>query len=101
MTDASAPGSPAIVKVMSASLNEFHRSMAVLAPDRTASLRHTLPCPGGSVTIEYEALPSVTLGTLLALPRAKVILEFEPGVAPGTQRDFLHRFDLAFQRGGG
>lgn len=89
-----------VEKTMSASPSEFHRSMAVLDASLTPALAHTLPCSSGTVTVTYTALPGMTLGSLLALPRARVTVRFD-GVPPAAREDFMCRFDLAFQRGGG
>ena len=96
------PGSMhTIEKVMSASREEFVRSLAVLL-GMTASpeLPARVAVGGGKAIIGYEALPPATLGGLLALPRARVTLSFE-GVSRADAAAFLRRFDLAFQRGGG
>jgi hypothetical protein len=97
----SGPFIPDLVeKTMSASPAEFHRSMAVLDASLTPALSQTLECKSGTITVTYDALPSVTLGTLLALPRARVTVRFA-GVPPASRAKFMCRFDLAFQRGGG
>lgn len=93
-------GSDVIDKIMSLSPEEFHRSMAVLDPARPPSTVHRFECSGGVITINFVSLPSVRLGDLLALPRARVTLRFDD-VAPAARTEFLSRFDLAFQRGGG
>lgn len=89
-----------LTKTMSAAVDEFHRSMAVLDATRAPALSHRLGCGEGTVVIAYEALPGVTLGTLLALPRARITLRFE-NTTPADRAQFMARFDLAFQRGGG
>jgi hypothetical protein len=89
-----------VEKTMSASPSEFYRSMAVLDTSLTPALAHTLQCSSGTITVTYTALPAVTLGTLLTLPRARVTVSFD-GVPPTARADFMCRFDLAFQRGGG
>lgn len=89
-----------IEKMMSVSPEEFHRSMAVLDADRAPAFAHALPCGAGRVSITFASLPAVTLGTLLALPRARVTLRFA-NTTPADRAAFLSRFDLAFQRGGG
>jgi hypothetical protein len=95
------PSPPVVIeKTMSASVGEFHRSMAVLDPALQPSTSHTLPCGPGTVSITYEPLPAVTLGTLLALPRARVTLSFT-NTSGADRTAFLPRFELAFQRGGG
>lgn len=55
----------------------------------------------GHVVIRYEPLEGVRLGGLLALPRAKVTLNFTPEVLPAERTAFARRFDISFQRGGG
>ncbi len=90
-----------VVKTMSLSQAEFDRSMRILAPENAPSKFHSLPCGAGCVVIRYDALPSVTLGTLLALPRARITLTFSTVVTADDRARVLERFDLAFQRGGG
>lgn len=95
------PGSMhTIEKVMSASREEFVRSLAVLLGMTAPELPARVAVGGGKAIIGYEALPPATLGGLLALPRARVTLSFE-GVSRADAAAFLRRFDLAFQRGGG
>jgi len=97
----SSPSDPVVIeKTMSASADEFHRSMAVLDATRAPATTHELACGTGTVTITYVPLPVVTLGSLLALPRARVTLRFD-STSPADRAAFLPRFDLAFQRGGG
>ena len=88
---------------MALDLAEFHRSLKMLAPGQAVApetSQITLEADGKRVDIAFEALPSETLGGLLALPRARVTLTFE-GHSAGEQAAFLTRFDRAFQRGGG
>ncbi|MGI9381925.1 MAG: hypothetical protein ACR2PO_02130 [Methyloligellaceae bacterium] len=92
-----------VEKIMALKLADFHRSLATLAPDLGApeTARDVqIPDTGKTVSISFEALPSETLGGLLALPRARVTLAFD-GHTPEQQSAFLARFDQAFQRGGG
>jgi hypothetical protein len=98
MSDRNVPD--VIEKTMSASPAEFHRSIAVLDASLTPALTHTFAFNNGTITVTYKALPGVTLGTLLALPRARVTVRFA-GVPPAARAEFMCRFDLAFQRGGG
>jgi hypothetical protein len=91
-----------IQKLMSLSLPEFHKSVAVLAgADRSRDgMEVQLKEGAGTVVIRFEPLPPATLGGLLALPRARVTID--TGALDETQRRaFMSRFDLAFQRGGG
>jgi hypothetical protein len=90
-----------VVKEMSLSRTEFAKSVAALAPATPLagdSLR--LPLGTGHVTIAFEARPPRRLGGLLEMPQALVSLAFE-GVGEEDATRFLHRFDIAFQRGGG
>ncbi len=95
------PGS--VEKIMSLELAEFHRSLKTLAPDMPLEDGQTdfiIPTDKGKVRIVYEPLERATLGGLLALPRARVMLHL--GELDGVeQRAFLTRFERAFQRGGG
>lgn len=87
-------------KTMSATPAEFQRSMVVLDPSCPPTLAHRFICGTGTITVTYAALPTVTLGTLLALPRARVTVQFDDVPQP-ARVDFMARFDIAFQRGGG
>lgn len=92
-----------ITKIMSLTLNDFHRSVRTLAPGlATADGQTEVTVPHGNATvcISYEALESATLGGLLALPRARVTLGLG-GLDEARRELFLARFDQAFQRGGG
>lgn len=91
---------PVIEKTMSASTADFHRAMKVIKADAPPALHHVIPLASGTVTITYQALPDVTLGTHLSLPQARVSLSFS-NATDEARKAFLHRFDLAFQRGGG
>ena len=55
---------------------------------------------GGCVTITFTPLANAQLSALLQLPRALVRLTFDDA-SEMARRDFLARFDFAFQRGGG
>ena len=93
----------AVEKIMALELADFHRSLRALAPDldlSEAARDVRIPDDGGTVSITFEALPSETLGGLLALPRARVTLSFD-GHSAEQRSAFLARFDQAFQRGGG
>ena len=92
-----------VEKIMSLSLREFHRSLKTLNPGATPDeiQRHVvISSGGGAVHIIYEALEKVSLGGLLALPRARVTLSFE-ALNETERRAFLARFEKAFHRGGG
>ena len=88
---------------MALSEPEFRKSLAALAPAHPADAAwplHIALAGGGRIAIGFFPAPPVTLGGLLALPRAIVTIAFE-GASPEAQADFLRRFDIAFQRGGG
>jgi hypothetical protein len=91
-----------VEKIMSLSPGEFSRSVSVLLASGTSALGHNavIPLGSGCVSIAYEPLPAVRLGALPDLPRARVVLTFE-NVTAAERADFMRRFDIAFQRGGG
>ncbi len=91
-----------IEKLMSISHAEFiasleHVGQVKAMPDGTWSSALE---GGGTADIHFEAVPGVRLGGLLDLPRAHVSLVLNGG-SQQARAAFLHRFDLAFQRGGG
>jgi hypothetical protein len=95
-----APGK--IVKLMSISRAEFlasleHVGQVKAMPDGTWSSALE---GGGTADIHFEAVPGVRLGGLLDLPRARVSLVLNGG-SSAARDAFLHRFERAFQRGGG
>lgn len=90
-----------IDKTMSLSRTEFRKSVGFFmetSPPDVDSI--TMPAGAGSAVITYSPIEGVTLGGLLALPRATVSIEFD-GVDDKEREQFMHRFDIAFQRGGG
>jgi hypothetical protein len=89
-----------VEKLMTLSRAEFAMSVAALAPEGCGANPARVPLGSGWVCICYEALPGVRLGGLLELPRARVIIEFDKASA-AEREEFLRRFDIAFQRGGG
>lgn len=90
-----------VEKIMSASRDEFDKNLGVLlGMARAPRVPVDVAVGGGHVAIAFEALPPARLGGLLELPRARVTLSIE-NVEPEVADDFLRRFDLAFQRGGG
>lgn len=92
--------------IMSLSPEEFRATAGILSRTELALGCDRLLMPagddpqGGSVLITYAPLPPVTLGGLLALPRATVTLSFD-AVTPAERTAFLERFMRTFQRGGG
>lgn len=92
-----------VSKLMSISYNEFIHSFKNFAPDYLGPLsaKHfKLQFGAGSVTIEFEQLPKRTLGGLLALPQSNITLTMD-SLTDEERQNFLARFDLSFQRGGG
>ena len=98
------PGQPVpdqIEKLMSLTETEFHQSLARLGPSRSVGARNFRFAAGsGSVTVSFEPVAGVTLGGLLALPRARVVLTFS-GASDAEKGTFLKNFEFTFQRGGG
>ncbi len=97
-------GTPRTVeKIMALNLADFHRSLKAMAPQLDLADGQTdvrVPVGGDAVHIRFEAREDATLGGLLALPRARVTLDFEGQDEP-ARAEFLALFDRAFQRGGG
>lgn len=91
-----------IVQTMTLSRDEFDKSIAALDAEAKADVSggYKLAAGQGQVIIRYSALPGVTLGRLLALPRAEVSLDFE-GLSGPEREAFFRRYEIAFQRGGG
>lgn len=92
-----------VEKIMSLSLQEFHRGLKALLPDiavNTGQKEATIPAGAGSVTITYDPLEGATFGGLLSLPRAKITIA-TIGLDEEEAQAFLDRFNKAFQRGGG
>lgn len=88
-------------RLMSLSHGEFEASISKLGPHGTS--RDGFPVfdlGNGTVEIRYSPAPPKTFGGLLALPQAHVTLAFE-GTSDAERAAFVHRFDIAFQRGGG
>lgn len=95
-----------IVKLMSVSRAEFLASLEHVGGVRETPDGQWL-CPldasglaAGQAVIAFAPEQSVRLGGLLELPRARVTIEVTGGSAQ-AQQQFLRRFDIAFQRGGG
>ena len=90
-----------IEKVMSLSEQEFAATIARLDPHSvSADGTYNFLLDSGSVSVTYTPLPGVTLGGLMALPRACVALDFED-TTEVSRASFLKRFEFTFQRGGG
>ena len=91
-----------IDKVMSISQAEFLASLVHVGnvSENSAGFWSSALHGGGTADIRYQPLQGVRLGGLLELPRARVSISFNGGT-DAARRAFLHRFELAFQRGGG
>ena len=91
-----------IEKVMSISRREFAASLAALDPEATLSAAAWASVSSGGITaaIRFQALPARVLGGLLSLPQASVEIIFADA-NEAQVADFLRRFDIVFQRGGG
>jgi len=90
-----------VEKVMALTPAEFAAGLSHLrGVAASESGEYVVQLPGGTATLNFEPLPDVRLGGLLALPRAKISLAFS-GCSPEARAAFMRRFDLAFQRGGG
>lgn len=91
-----------VEKTMSLSRAEFEKSVGALAGEAVAidDGRVTLHVGAGQAAITFQALAPKRLGGLLLLPQARVAVEVT-GLDEGAAVEFLRRFDLAFQRGGG
>ena len=55
---------------------------------------------GSPVTCSFEPQPDAVLGTLVRLPRVRVVLDMS-SLDDAARSDFLLRFEKTFQRGGG
>lgn len=88
-------------RLMSLSQSEFEASIAKLGPHRTSGSGFPLfDLAVGCVEIRYVPTAPKTFGGLLALPQAHITLAFD-GADDASRAAFIHRFDIAFQRGGG
>ena len=88
---------------MSATPEEFLRSLAHLRPDQqfdkgVSSFQIALG--EGRVTIALQHLPDRQVTGLLSLPQLEVSIVFD-NVAADRQAQFMEEFDQAFRRGGG
>ncbi len=89
-------------RLMSISVSEFAISIGTLGSHRDGSDGSKIfDLASGIVEITFAPLPGVTLGGLLALPRAKIELKFSDTVSPADRTAFVRLFDTSFQRGGG
>ncbi|MBL8565914.1 MAG: hypothetical protein JNM89_09370 [Hyphomicrobiaceae bacterium] len=103
MTSAAAGPAPIHVeKLMSLSRAEFEKSVVALAGEAAeiGDGRAVIRMGEGRVEITFNALPAKRLGGVLLLPQARVVVDVS-GLDEASAVEFLQRFDLAFQRGGG
>lgn len=92
-----------IEKTMALTRADFDRSLAKIKAGSAASTADApvhIAYGNGKVTISFKPLPSETVGGLLTLPRARVLLVID-GLSAEQKAAFLTNFDRAFQRGGG
>ena len=99
-----APGDPAEthVKDMAATWDDFVRLLPVALrgwPYAVEGTTVAVGSPERGATIAVEPLPPRGFGPV-KIPRSQVTLAFR-GLDAHEQDAFLHRFDRAFQRGGG
>jgi hypothetical protein len=88
-------------RLMSLSESEFQASLAKLGPHRKSAAGFPVfDLASGCVEILYAPAPPKTFGGLLSLPQAHITLAFD-GADEASRAAFVHRFDIAFQRGGG
>lgn len=87
---------------MGLSDREFMRTLpAAIAPlnfrlaDKTISIDH----PGGNVRIRLQEMPDRRIAAI-RIPKTSVEFRFS-GLSDVERLQFMHRFDLHFQRGGG
>lgn len=86
---------------MAISRGEFLRLLPLASEARSIEetpLGWRLALAAGEVSIRFDELPGLRIGSL-ALPRARVTLEFPSAV--DWSAAFLQRFDLYYRRGGG
>lgn len=94
-----------IEKTMTLSAGEFANSIRQFAGEAAAAQASSgvpvdLPLDAGAVRITFEKIAGFSFGGLVEMPRARVVIAFE-AVPPAARAEFLRRFDIAFQRGGG
>ena len=97
-----APGSRRITRNMGITHNEFFRLLPKAlngAPFSRRQNRIAVTTDNGTINITLSA-ESVRKIASLTLPVTEVTLEFT-GFTTDTCQSFMHRFDLAYQRGGG
>ncbi len=94
---------PAVKKLMSTTLGEFHRNLERLVPGlaiEAGQRRFEIPHSGGQITITVRPAETAVLGGLVKLERQDVTLAFA-NLTRGKAGDFVAAFNRVFQRGGG
>lgn len=96
---------PFVEKVMTLSRAEFASSIAAFAGKEARRAAASgapvvIPIDGGRATITFTKIEGFSFGGLVEMPRARVVIRFD-GVSEWGAAEFLRRFDIAFQRGGG
>jgi len=92
-----------IKKIMSATPQEFFRSLVHFSPERsfdTSKNSFSFDAGDGAAVISYKVIPDRQVTGLLSLPQLEVNIDFET-VGDEDQIQFMKDFDLAFRRGGG
>lgn len=91
-----------VVKTMSITRADFARSLARLDEDAVldAGGAAQVRAAGVAARIQFDELPPRKLGGLLAMPQARVAIVLTEA-SSAERREFLARFAVAFQRGGG
>lgn len=94
-----------IEKIMTLSQSEFANSVAAFAgaeAGQTAAAGEPVIIPVGqaSAVITFTKIQGFSFGGLVEMPRARVAIDLS-NVPPAEAEQFLRRFDIAFQRGGG
>lgn len=92
-----------VKKIMSATPNEFYRSLRTLAPKVAVADGQTdfvVARQEGEAKISFTVLPPRRVTGLLSLPQMEVVIDLD-GVEDHQRVSFMDAFDLAFRRGGG
>jgi len=90
-------------KIMSATPQEFFRSLVHFSPERsfdTSKNSFSFDAGDGAAQISYKVIPDRRVTGLLSLPQLEVNIDFD-NVSEENQEQFIKDFDLAFRRGGG
>lgn len=100
------PGDMApIEKIMTLSKSEFANSIRAFAGETAAQSASgggpvVIPMASGEAVISFTPIEGFSFGGLVPMPRARVEISFSGG-DKAAAAEFMRRFDIAFQRGGG